>query len=223
MEASQQRKLYTCWGSGFDGEHHRPDDRNIHIQQAVSTKHWCSVGTKLTQSGLFEQIECIPEEERVCRPAIAALASEGTKLDHRISTWYDDISLQLDPVDPFTQLALANHYAVRLFHCKNFTYYTCWQAGTVPELDQPEIDTCVAAITCFCDQILQTSNIPGVVLLFPLRMAGAHSNVEWQRDKIRNLLHQVCSKGFVVAERIKTDLGEFWQYQDDQDLIKISV
>lgn len=67
-----------------------------------------------------------------------------------------------------------------------------------------------------CDKILQSSNIPGAILLFPLRMAGAHSKFEWQRHNVRNLLNRIHNSGFVVAERIQIDLFEYWEFQDDQ-------
>ncbi|KAL6802880.1 fungal-specific transcription factor domain-containing protein [Trichoderma sp. SZMC 28013] len=181
------------------------------------------VQTSAFSKRLFEQIEGIPEEGRLFSPTITALAREGTELNHKISNWCDSVSLQSDPADPFNQLALANHHAVRLFHCRNFTYYTCWHPGTIPQLNQMEIDTCVAAIIYLCDKILQSSNIPGAILLFPLRMAGAHSNSEWQRDNVRNLLNQIYNSGFVVAERIQIDLVEFWDFQDGQDSIKLGV
>ncbi|KAL6809658.1 hypothetical protein J3E69DRAFT_360499 [Trichoderma sp. SZMC 28015] len=181
------------------------------------------IQTSAFSKRLFEQIESIPEEERLFSPTVAALAHEGTELDRKICNWYDSISLQPDPADPFTQLALAKYHAVRLFHCRNFTYYTCWLPGTIPQLDQMEIDGCVVAIIYLCEKILHSSNIPGAILLFPLRMAGAHYKFEWQRNHVRNLLNQIHKSGFVVAERIQIDLVEFWEFQDDQDSIQLSV
>jgi hypothetical protein len=204
VEGIQQRESRDCRNPRSHGEHHRANDPNISIQQAVNSEH----------SALFNSI---PEEERLFSPAIIALAHEGTELDRKISNWCDSASLQPDPADPFTQLALAKYHAVRLFHCRNFTYYTCWHPGTSPQLDQTEIDGCVTAITDLCDKILHSSNIPGAILLFPLRMAGAHSKFEWQRNKVRNLLNQIHNSGFVVAERIQIDLFECWEFQDDQD------
>lgn len=175
------------------------------------------------QTRLFEQIEGVPEEERPFSPTITALAYEGTELDCKISNWCNSVSLQPDSADPFAQIALAKYHAIRLFHCRNFTYYTCWHPGTIPQLDQMEIDGCVAAITYLCEKVLQSSNIPGAILLFPLRMAGAHSHFEWQRDEVRNLLNQIHKSGFVVAKRIQIDLLEFWEFQDDQDNIEPGV
>ncbi|KAL6895180.1 hypothetical protein HDV57DRAFT_213 [Trichoderma longibrachiatum] len=131
-----------------------------------------------------------------------------------LNVWCEGASPTSGSVDPFAQLALANYYAVRLFHCNNFTYYTCWRAGTVPRLSQLEIDAYVPAITYLCDQVLGTSNIPGAILLSPLRMAGAHAKSEVQRDNVRRLLHRIHNHGCVVAERIHRDLSEFWRYQD---------
>lgn len=223
MERIRQHESQGCRNSRLHDKHHRADGSDVSIQQAVNTKVSGLFGTILTQTRLFEQIEGIPEEGRLFSPTITALAREGTELNHKISNWCDSVSLQSDPADPFNQLALANHHAVRLFHCRNFTYYTCWHPGTIPQLNQMEIDTCVAAIIYLCDKILQSSNIPGAILLFPLRMAGAHSNSEWQRDNVRNLLNQIYNSGFVVAERIQIDLVEFWDFQDGQDSIKLGV
>ncbi|KAL6693160.1 hypothetical protein J3F84DRAFT_86376 [Trichoderma pleuroticola] len=181
------------------------------------------IQTSAFSKRLFEQIEGIAEEERLFSPTITGLAREGTELNHKISNWCDSVSLQSDPAGPFNQLALAKYQAVRLFHCRNFTYYTCWHPGTIPQLDQIEIDACVAAIIYLCDKILQSSNIPGAILLFPLRMAGAHSKSQWQRDNVRNLLNQIHNSGFVVAERIQIDLVEFWDFQDDQGSIQLGV
>jgi hypothetical protein len=142
-------------------------------------------------------------------------------MDHIISNWYDGNLLQLGAMDPFVQLSFANYYALQLFHCRTFTYYTCWQPGTVPELGLPEIVAHVTAITNMCEKILQISNIPGAILLFPLRMAGAHAEI-WQRGKILNLLQQVHNDGFVVAEKIKADLCEFWKYLECNISMEIS-
>jgi hypothetical protein len=163
---------------------------------------------------LFETVESIPKEKRPNSSAVNTLAREGTALDHRITVWNNDSLLQLAVQgDPFTQVSFAYYYALQLFHCRNFTYYSCWETGTVPRLSLYEIEVYVAAIIDICDKIIRASNIPGVILLFPLRMAGAH--VEFgKRSKILKLLQQIYNGGFVVAEKIKTDLCDFWTTKD---------
>lgn len=169
--------------------------------------------TELNLDRLFETIEDIAAEERSNNSAVKALAHEGTALDRRITIWNNGNLLKLAARDPFTQISFAYYYALKLFHCKNFTYYPCWETGTIPELSLHETNAYVAAIINACEVIMETSNIPGVILLFPLRMAGANAEVE-QRNKILKLLQQIYNSGFVVAEKIKVDLCEFWAYNE---------
>ncbi|EHK46764.1 hypothetical protein TRIATDRAFT_317683 [Trichoderma atroviride IMI 206040] len=161
---------------------------------------------------LFQVVEDTPAEKRSNSPAIKALAREGTALDHRITIWNKDSLLQSAVADHFTQISFAYYYALQLFHCRNFTYYSCWETGTVPELSPLETNAYVAAIIDICDTIIRASNIPGVILLFPLRMAGAHDDFG-HRSKILKLLQQIYNSGFAVAERIKVDLCDFWTFK----------
>ncbi|PTB37977.1 hypothetical protein M441DRAFT_147301 [Trichoderma asperellum CBS 433.97] len=162
---------------------------------------------------LFDTIEGIPAEKRSHNSAVKALAREGTTLDHRITIWNNGSLLQSAAADPFTQISFAYYYALQLFHCRNFTYYSCWETGTVPELSLHESNAYVAAIISICEKSTQDSNIPGVILLFPLRMAGAHAEVG-RRNKILKILQQIYNSGFVVAEKITIDLCDFWTYKD---------
>ncbi|PNP38559.1 hypothetical protein TGAMA5MH_09640 [Trichoderma gamsii] len=162
---------------------------------------------------LFQIVEDTPTEKRSTSSAVKALAREGTALDHRITTWNNDSLLESPITDPFTQVSFAYYYALQLFHCRNFTYYSCWETGTVPELSLLETNAYVAAIIDVCDKTIRASNIPGVILLFPLRMAGAHVGFE-RRGKILKLLQQIYNSGFVVAETIKADLCDFWAFKE---------
>lgn len=177
-------------------------------------------GIELNANRLFQTVEDTPTEKRSNSSAVKALAREGTALDHRITAWNNDSILQSAIADPFTQVSFAYYYALQLFHCRNFTYYSCWEAGTVPEVSLLEINAYVAAIIDICDKTIQASNIPGVILLFPLRMAGAHVGFE-NRSKILKLVQQIYNSGFVVAERIKADLSDFWTYKDLDTSIEI--
>ncbi|PTB61695.1 hypothetical protein BBK36DRAFT_1131177 [Trichoderma citrinoviride] len=206
-------RLHHCTGNGHTGP---PDFMATMTELLIET-------SAFSKHGLFEQVEPIPEDVRLCNLVVTALARRGHELNQILNAWYDGNAPASEFADPFTQLALANFYAVRLFHCNNFTYYTCWEAGTVPQLDKPEIDAYVAIITDLCDQILQTSNIPGAILLFPLRMAGAHARYEPQRYNVRHLLHQIHNNGFVVAQRIQTDVSELWQYQAGNNLDELRM
>lgn len=176
-------------------------------------------GIELNVNRLFQIVENTPTEARSNSCAVKALALEGTALDHRITIWNKDNLLQSAIADPFTQVSFAYYYALQLFHCRNFTYYSCWETGMVPEVSLLEINAYVAAIIDICDKTIRASNIPGVILLFPLRMAGAHVGFE-DRSKVLKLLQQIYNSGFAVAEMIKADLWDFWTFEDLQTSIE---
>lgn len=179
----------------------------------MSYKLFHIVEIELNIDRLFDTIEGIPAERRSHSSAVKALAREGTALDHKITIWNNGGLLHSAAADPFTQISFAYYYALQLFHCRNFTYYSCWETGTVPELSLHESSAYVAAIISICEKVTQGSNISGVILLFPLRMAGAHAEVG-QRNKILKILQQIYNSGFVVAEKITIDLCDFWTYKD---------
>lgn len=157
-------------------------------------------------------MESIPEPLRSTDPAIVAFARHGIQINERIRSWHDDIASHLNRTDPYAQLALANYHALELFHCKNFTYYSCWENRGIPSLTQSEIDTHVSSILHLSEQCLEASIIPGVTLLFPLRMAGVNAFEAEQRTKVVDILSQIHRLGFIVSDRIKIDVQELWQF-----------
>ncbi|KAM5370890.1 hypothetical protein ACJZ2D_008323 [Fusarium nematophilum] len=163
---------------------------------------------------LFEQVEAIPAQLRLSHPVISALASEGTCIMQRLNSWYDTPAAYLDHKGPRSKLALINYHALQLFLARNFRFYSCWEEDTVPSLAEHEVGIYVTNILNLSSTILEASNIPGLLLLFPLRMAGANAVTTSQRDAVLQLLARVSQKGFIVSERITIDLLECWKYQD---------
>lgn len=109
---------------------------------------------------------------------------------------------------------MANCHALVLFLCKNFTYYSSWGEVEVPWLVDTKIIEHVDAIMDLSELILEESSIPGVLLLFPLRMAGSNTIDLKQRERTTKLLARVSQKGFIISERITVDLRELWVYEN---------
>ena len=59
---------------------------------------------------------------------------------------------------------------------------------------------------------MEASAIPGVALLFPLRMAGANTLAMENRTKVVDILGRIHQSGFIVSERIKVDVQELWGF-----------
>jgi hypothetical protein len=95
----------------------------------------------------------------------------------------------------------------------NYRFYTCWDEDSIPTLTTDEIESHVSAVISQASEVLNNSTIPGLLLLFPLRMAGANTNNPLQKDQIVRLLKRISETGFVVSNRIVVDLEEVWAYK----------
>lgn len=138
-----------------------------------------------------------------------AYAHEGVCIKKKLLNWKQR-NLEVSK-DPERILASTVHSALILYHCRNFSFYSCWTTREIPQLDQEEIDENTSAILTQSQSLLDTC-IPSVLLLFPLRMAGAHVFLACLQVKVLNILGQIRKKGFIVSDRIETDLREFWHY-----------
>lgn len=166
---------------------------------------------------MFTGIESIPEALRPNHPAIIALATTGMALHNQLKLCMLDTLLCPESQDsPFHRLDKAFLHAMSLFHCKNFTYYSCWDRLTIPILSLDEITAHSSAALDICSSIVtEPSGISVVILLFPLRMVGVHTVDVPTRVNILKILTRIHQDGFVVADRIKADLQEYWAFQDD--------
>ena len=165
----------------------------------------------------LDQMESIPCSLRPGNPAVAALASEGVQVHEKIRDWHVDASSRLNLTDPYAQLTIATFHALELFHCRNFTFYSCWESTVVPCLTPHELDAHVASTLHLSQKVLDASVIPGVTLLFPLRIAGANATCSEQRARIVDILGQIHKTGFIVSERIEADVQEIWNFMAAQD------
>ncbi|CAG8129174.1 unnamed protein product [Penicillium salamii] len=161
---------------------------------------------------LFETIESISKEMRSFDPRLDTLALEGLYIKETILNWQEECHSETS-VDSFTKLAAIVHHALLLYHCNNFTYYSCWMTRMIPQLNHSEVDQHVAEILGLSQGLLNDTCIPAVLLLFPLRMAGVHVIESHDQGTVLEILRKTRQKGFVVSDRIEADLQEFWHYK----------
>lgn len=162
---------------------------------------------------LFDKIESVPQKLRSSDPRLDTLALEGLEIKGRLLNWQEESHLERLPADYFTQLAIIVHRALLLYHCNNFTYYSCWMTRTIPQLNQSDVDKHVASILDLSQTLLSDTCIPAVLLLFPLRMAGIHVFESHMQVKVLGTIRKIRQKGFIVSDRIEVDLQEFWHYK----------
>lgn len=79
-----------------------------------------------------------------------------------------------------------------------------------PTLDEQTAQMHNSNILRLTATALDRTSISPLLLLFPLRISGARSRRQWQRDCICTMLDQI-SVSFSAAHAIKEDLSQVWQ------------
>lgn len=169
-------------------------------------------------SSFFDRIESIPESKRPCHPEIDDLAREGRVYQQRLLDWHKRALVQKQYGEAHFKFELAIFHALQLFVCMNYTFYTCWDELSIPRFTKGETKTHVSAVVCYAGEMLDHSGIPGLLLLFPLRMAGANTNDPLQKKRILRLLSRISQAGLIVSKQITVDLENVWAYKASQNL-----
>ncbi|CAI7616696.1 unnamed protein product [Penicillium discolor] len=168
-------------------------------------------------------IDMIAEAERFTDPSVALIAAEGLHVQETIYNWHTKALLQLvqDGPNPYSNLALLYYHALLIFVSGNYDYFRYWDNIAAPVLSHAEISEHLTTMVYLSGEVLCHSNIPGVMLLFPLTVAGARARRVDQRLEILNLLNQIFCKGFVVANKIRDNLLERWADRDQEQTINV--
>ncbi|KAF5675556.1 transcriptional regulatory moc3 [Fusarium heterosporum] len=161
----------------------------------------------------FEKIEFLKEALWVDDTEISVLAAQGFVFLRRLENWYQSNIPRIKTTDTYFKLSLANYHSLCLFICKNYTYHDSWDLDDIPKLTASEIKTHVDAVIALATTILQDAIIPGILILFALRMAGSNASEHSQRQSILCLLDQIVQRGFLVSHRIIIDLKALWEYE----------
>ncbi|UPK94835.1 hypothetical protein LCI18_005770 [Fusarium solani-melongenae] len=160
------------------------------------------------------QQDGIPDEAR-------DIAAEGFHLRQALALWQANRRVSTPTSNPkgeatvdddFLSLAEVFFSATSIYLSGVFDYEIVhWQnmAIPVPNLSEEEIQTHVSTILVLSSMILDNSKISPVLVLFPLRVAGARSWDQWQHDCIIELLEKI-EQTFPVAAAFRVDLGALW-------------
>ncbi|KAJ5976562.1 hypothetical protein N7481_010269 [Penicillium waksmanii] len=170
-------------------------------------------------------IDKIPEGERFTDPSVALIAAEGLDVQGKIYNWHTKALLQLvqDGSNEYSKLALLYYHALLIFLSGNYDYFTYWDNIPAPVLSPAEVSEHLSSILYLSGEVLRHSKIPGVMLFFPVTVAGARARTVDQQSEILNLLSLVFCKGFVVANKIRDGLLKRWAEKDREETIHLAT
>ncbi|KAH7085021.1 hypothetical protein BKA63DRAFT_8151 [Paraphoma chrysanthemicola] len=156
---------------------------------------------------------------------IRSLADEGLVLRELLQQWWKDATAWESAAEqlrysqnksqlPDMELMVGHLYyhAISIYLSGTYDYHAPWTkpgAPSAPILPRPIIEWHVAEILRL-SQALLNHGTAGVLLFFPLRVAGARAAEVGPRCEILSLLHTVERRGYVVAAAFTTDLSQLW-------------
>jgi hypothetical protein len=167
----------------------------------------------------------LPEAERFTDPSVTLIGIEGLNVQQTIYDWHTKALLQLaqDGPNEYSNLALLYYHALLIFLSGNYDYYPYWDNIPAPVLSAAEITEHLSTILYLASEVLRHTKIPGVMLFFPVTVAGSRAHADDQRSQILGLLDLVFSKGFVVANRIRDNLLKRWAKRDREGIIHLAT
>lgn len=158
-----------------------------------------------------------------------SLANEGLILQQILRQWWTETAdWQRHPQTQHSQLkaqgkpdaelliAQVYHHAISIYLSGTFDYHVHWtgsNAPCAPMLSCSQINQHVSEILLLSHALL-AHGVSGIILFFPLRVAGARAVDDQSRNEIMDLLHTTVVRGFVVAEAFKIDLSQLWGGRD---------
>jgi len=146
-----------------------------------------------------------------------SLGNEGLLVQALLQQWLENAAMwQRTAPDTELLIAQAYYHAISIFLSGTFDYHEPWTrlgAPFAPILTRSQIDQHVCTILHKCQEMLGLG-VSGVLLFFPLRVAGARANDPILRSEILSLLNATATRGFAVAGAFQLDLAELWAGKD---------
>lgn len=152
------------------------------------------------------------------RDLATSLAQEGLTLQSRLLQWHSEsihwISSVANGDRQNTEMAVAYIYyhTVTIFLDGIFSYhppFTFDSSPPSPILSRATVNNHVELILALSQDLL-THGSAGILLFFPLRVAGARARDPATQSEILHLLQVITQRGFAVAQSFVDDLRDVW-------------
>jgi hypothetical protein len=157
-----------------------------------------------------------------------SLADEGLALESLLERWCVETeqweqSLRYRHTTSDTQtkpgiellVGYVYYHAIKIYLSGTFDYHIQWtwpNAPSAPILAPSQINWHVSEILRISQELL-ILGVSGILLFFPLRVAGARAIDACTKTIILDLLQTTARRGFIVAQAFTLDLSELWASQ----------
>lgn len=153
--------------------------------------------------------------EKVRNERVQCLAAEGLLLQQSLHKWWDvskSWQYASGASDPELLVAHMYYHAISIYLSGTYDYHVHWtkpMAPCAPILARMQIEWHTRQILRLGHELL-AAGIAGVLLFFPLRVAGARVRSAHDMQEVLSLFHSVLQRGYAVADALIADLSELW-------------
>lgn len=149
------------------------------------------------------------------------LSREGLFLQSTLLQWHSNfcawICANADASVPKEDLIIAQAYyhTLSIYLDGIFSYHAPFTSSTAPSspiLHQAIVEEHMRCILATSKQLLD-QGCAGLILFFPLRVAGARARNSFVQSEIKRFLDLIAQRGFSAAKSFVGDLDELWALQ----------
>lgn len=158
--------------------------------------------------------ESIHTEEEL-QVALVQTANTGMIIQESLFSWNSDfqtwnIQSPASEFDSRSMLAKVYYHATSIYLSGLFDYRFHYNEIPNPTLTFEAVQSHVNGILSTTLVALRSTNLSGVLFLFPLRVAGARAVSVDHKKLILSMLKEVSGRNFVVANAFVVDLEDLW-------------
>jgi hypothetical protein len=144
------------------------------------------------------------------------LAVEGRAIREALNNWNTNFEQWIKAgstplLTSQSLLAKIYFHSISIYLSGIFDYRPQFNHINAPRLAQGVVQNLVDSIISTGLTTLRTTNLGGILLFFPLRVAGARVTSRQEAETIVQMLNEISKRSFVVADAFVTDLEDLWQ------------
>lgn len=144
---------------------------------------------------------------------LAAAATDGLVIQDELEMWWlARVSQSLEIYTPLSLLSNIFYWTLiisitSIFNFPHFRFCHLIAPSVTPTVLSGQVDRLSALLR----NALRNTNLAGILLLWPLRVAGSKSTREDQISVILAMLHEIKGRGFVIAQSFEDVLMGLWE------------
>lgn len=137
---------------------------------------------------------------------------EGWKLHQDLDTWSEQHTKSSDAFAPISIISNIYHMTLTINLMSIFSFPHFKELNlSVPTISDGSLEDRVDILIFLLETALRSTSLAGLLLLWPIRVAGAKATRQDQVSIVSDMLREIEQRGFVVAKNFEKVLTRQWK------------